>query len=558
MLERISDEKLNSLSKDAVVLIYNQLFDSFIKLSEDNKAILEQSEKQQRQLEDLQEKLTILIQRKYGRSSEKSSQIEGQLSFDLETMEVLNEAEKLVEDLDTDDDFEEEEIVVKKKKHKGKKQEDLEGLPKDIVDHTLSDEKLSELFPEGYKRLPDEIYTRYDYKPSEVKVVEHHIAVYASKGKDGKIVKADRPGKLLRNSLASPAMVAAVMQGKFVNALPLNRIANDFQVRGINISRQNLARWIIKVAELYLVKIYNAMRDEMIRSAQLIHCDETPFKVVVECKTRGPNAKCFMWVYHTSEKYKSRDIYIYEYQPSRNSEHPREFLKGYSGILVTDGFQVYHTVAGERPNELTVAGCWSHAKRKYAEIIKSLGKKSETGSAAAKAHRKIQAIYHVEHMADVKDEKAHLEHRQSSVKPLVDDYFDWVKDTIKKADAGSSLYQALNYSLNQEQFLREFLNNPLIPLDNNDAERSIRKFCVGKHSWHLVESTKGAQASAIMYSIAETARANNLQPYEYFKYVLQEFEKSECDPTREQIQNLLPWSESLPDECRSKRKTQEQ
>lgn len=149
-----------------------------------------------------------------------------------------------------------------------------------------------------------------------------------------------------------------------------------------------------------------------------------------------------------------------------------------------------------------------------------------------------------------------FDNRQQSVKPLVDAYFAWVKEILNtKVISSSDLKGALNYSVNQEKYLRVFLESPIIPMDNNDAERSIKKFCVGKHSWHIIDSKKGAKASAIMYSLAETAKANGLNPFEYFKYLLdclKEYPRNNVP--EERLKELMPWSDTLPDCCKQLKK----
>lgn len=150
-----------------------------------------------------------------------------------------------------------------------------------------------------------------------------------------------------------------------------------------------------------------------------------------------------------------------------------------------------------------------------------------------------------------------MDNRQQSVKPLVDAYFAWIKGLVNNPglDCSSKLSTALNYSLNQEQYLRTFLDNPEVPLDNNDAERSIKKFCVGKHSWHIIESKSGAKASAMMYSIAETAKANGLNPFEYFQYLMEQLkEYPRNDVPEDKLAELMSWSEALPACCKQQLK----
>ncbi len=145
-----------------------------------------------------------------------------------------------------------------------------------------------------------------------------------------------------------------------------------------------------------------------------------------------------------------------------------------------------------------------------------------------------------------------LNNRKASVRPLVDSFFVWIKSIYESGglDKSGKTYKAVQYAVNQERYLRKFLDNAIIPLDNNDAEQSIKAFCVGKHSWHIIDSKNGAEASAMLYSIAETAKANGLKPYEYFKYLLEEILRHQEDPLDKYIDDLLPWSDALPDRCR--------
>ena len=404
--------------------------------------------------------------------------------------------------------------------------------------HELSEAKLAELFPKGYSRLRDDVYTDLERVPEHFIKHVHHIAVYAGNHGEG-IVRSTRPERLLRNSILTPSLGASIICSKYVNAIPLNRLSEEYLRLGVDISRQTMANWVINLHDRYLYRIYNEMKKKLF-SAELIHCDETPFTVVND--GRGANTKSYMWVYHTYDRYGSKPVYIYEYNAHRSSKVPRDFLEGYRGVLVTDGYQVYHKIAKERPDELVVAGCWAHAKRKFAEIVKSSGKAASSDFVSAEAVSRIAAIYHVDNMCKKASDEKRLKNRIESVAPLVDAYFTWLKGIDTTAmDKSGKLYKAINYSLNQEEYLRRFLENPIIPLDNNDAERSIKKFCVGKHSWHVTATPDGATASAIMYSIVETAKANGLKPYEYVKYVLEEL------LTGTDADKLVPWAEDLPE-----------
>jgi len=338
-----------------------------------------------------------------------------------------------------------------------------------------------------------------------------------------------------------------------VNHSPYNRIEASFKCKDANIARQNMAGWMIMIYDRYLRPLRKEFQKELLKS-KLIHCDESPFKM--PDNGRGPNSKDYMWVYHTYERYGSPPIFIYDYQPTRKAENPRNFLEGYEGILVTDGYQVYHTLAKEHPDKLKVAGCWAHAKRRFAEIVKSIGPKASKGTIADKANRRIAAIYHVDNMYNESSLEERLENRKNSVKPLVDEYFAWLKalQGSPEIDQSSKTAKAINYSINQEPYLRLFLSDAIIPLDNNDAERSIRAFCIGKKNFQIIDSKQGAEASAMLYSIAETAKANGLKPYEYFRYILDQILLHLDDKPEDYISDIVPWSDKLPEGCKKTKK----
>lgn len=304
------------------------------------------------------------------------------------------------------------------KKRQGKRNEDLSGFPVEIVEHRLSPDQLDAEFPGGYYEMKPEIYKELEVIPAQYIVYEHHVYSYMSREKtdgDSKIIRAPRPEKLLNNSIRTPSLAAYVINQKYVDAMRLNRIHDEFRRNDLEISRQVLAGWMIKLADRYLSLIYNAMKKVLLGS-KLIHCDETPFTLIHDGK--GSKSKNYMWVYHSDTDYGTPPIYIYEYQPTRKTEHPRTFLQDFHGTLVTDGYQVYHTLQDERPDD-------------------------------------------------------------------------------------------------------------------------------------IIDSKNGATSSAMLYSIAETAKANKLKPYEYFKHTLNEILIHQDEPVESYINDLLPWSDKLSELCKS-------
>ena len=538
MALKYTEEQLNSLDRETLTRLF---------LSQQ-----EQLENIDHTLQLVLEQMADLKRHRFGRSSEKH-EAENQISF----MEVdgkivfFNEAEAVAAGENTQ---EEPENVSRRKpqKKQGKREEDLEGLPVVVVEHSMTDDELEDKFgKDGWKQLPDEVYRRYSFTPAKVEVEEHHVKVYAGK-KTVEIVKAEHPECLLKGSLVSPSLEAAVMNAKYVNAVPLYRQEQEFERYGLHISRQNMANWTIQCADRYLAVLYDYLHEKLY-SYHVLQADETP--VLVNKDGRPAGSKSYMWVYRTGRMYTERQIVLYEYQKTRNASHPREFLKDFNGVCVTDGYQVYHTIEGER-EDLRIAGCWSHARRRFDEAVKALPKQKQKDSRAYLALTMIQAIYREEKQLKDLPAGERKDRRQLSVKPMVEAYFTWVRENLPKVPQKSKTWEGFHYSLNQEKYLKVFLDDGEVPMDNNAAEQSIRGFCIGKKNWVMIDTIAGAKASAIIYSIAETAKANNLKPYDYFEYLLTEIPKHLVDTDRSFLDDLLPWSPSLPANCRKPDKSE--
>lgn len=283
-------------------------------------------------------------------------------------------------------------------------------------------ELIAEFGENGWYELSDEVYNRYKFTPMKIEIEEHHVGVYKSK-KDNHFKKAEHPGYLLRNSLVSPSLEAAIINAKYVNATPFYRQEQEFERYGLPIDRADMAHWTILCAERYLSILYDYLHEKMY-DFHVLQADETPVRVSKENRTEGK--KHYMWVYRTGKMYQDRQIVLYEYQPTRNASHPRKFLKGFHGVCVTDGYQVYHTIEKER-EDLKIAGCWAHARRRYDEAMKAVPKIAQKSTLAYLALKQIQAIYREENKLSEMNAKERKKHRQLTVKPLVDAYFVWVK-----------------------------------------------------------------------------------------------------------------------------------
>lgn len=280
----------------------------------------------------------------------------------------------------------------------------------------------------NWREMPVEEYKRLRYEPASWTVEKHQIHVYV--GTDGyhqdEFMRGDCPKDLLRNSILTPSLGAAIMNAKYVNAVPLYRIEQEFKRDGLNLSRQTMADWVIKCSQRYLYPVWECMKSCLLK-LPVTQADETTVEVVKDGRSAG--TKSYMWVHRSGEFYREKPIVLYEYQKTRSSEHPKEFYKNYNGVLVTDALEQYHKTARELDG-VTNANCWAHARRSFADAVKAIGKNNEQAakqSIAYQALTRIAAIYKLEGTLKDLSAENRLRQRQSSLKPLVDEYFAWAK-----------------------------------------------------------------------------------------------------------------------------------
>lgn len=546
MAFKYTEEQLNKLDKGLLVQLFLGLQDQMEGLTRQTQALNDK-------MQLMMEQLVLSKKSRFGRSSEKMAG-PGQIRFMEVDGEIVffNEAEAVC-DLDAPEPDSLEPQQPKKKKQAGKREADLAGLPVRRIDHYLSEKELAAEFGEkGWKQLPDAISRSYRFVPAKVEVEEHHVGVYSSKT-DDRMVKAPHPKKLLPGSLVSPSLAAAVLNGKYVNAVPLYRLEKEFERYGLAITRQNMANWVIRLGESCFGPLYDYLHTLLYRYP-VIQADETP--VLVNKDGRPAGSKSWMWVYRSGCLYQKEQVILYEYQKTRNASHPRKFLKDYNGICVTDGYQVYHTLEKEK-EDLKIAGCWVHCRRKFEEALEVIPKELRKQSVLDLLMNQIRAIYREEGKLSGFSADERVEKRQLVVKPLVDAFFAYVKQNSGRVPKSGKAREAFTYALNQEPYLRVFLENGDVPMDNNASERAIRGFCIGKKNWEMIDTVHGASASAIIYSISETAKANGLKPYEYFEYLLTEIPKHQDESSTDFLADLLPWSEKLPEYIRKPKKASE-
>jgi len=354
------------------------------------------------------------------------------------------------------------------------------------------------------------------------------------------VVAAPKPERAFVGSIASPSVVAHIIEEKYVMGVPLYRQEKQWARRGVNLSRQNMANWVIHAADNWFEPIYNRMK-ECLLEENIIHADETGLQVLQEPGKKA-ESKSYMWLYR-SGRYGPGAV-LYEYQPSRAAEHPIRFLSGFSGYLISDGYAAY----GRLP-DVTNAGCWAHARRKSDEAIKAAGGKGKNPK-AKEGLNFCGKLYGIEkELADVLPEKRH-EERLLHSKPVLEAFLVWLKETKEISLPQSHLGKAIDYCLKQWESLNTFLSDGHLEIDNNRAERSIRPFVMARKNFMFCNTPKGAKSSAITFSLIESAKENGLNPYEYLKHLLEELPNA----STKEMDKFLPWSKCIPEHVKTPKK----
>lgn len=514
-------------------------------LQNQNKLLIQQIEELTAKLNWYEEQFRLNQQRRFGKSSEKT---------DPDQLSIFNEAEKESRDERCEPTIEE--ITYKRRKKKGPNKKSFEDLPVETIEYSLSEgERICPTCNSHLHEMSKEIRRELKVIPAQVVVVEHVRNIYACRNCEKEnistpIITAKMPNPVLKGSFVSPSLMAYTMHRKYSEAVPLYRQEQQFKNFGIDLSRQNLANWVIHGANTWLKHLYDRMHDYLLKEP-ILHADESVFQVLDE-DGKKPTSKSYMWLYATGMY--SNPIFLYEYQPSRAKKHPKEFLKGFNGFLQTDGYPGYNAV-----EDVTLVGCFAHAKRGFTDTLKALPKDATTSRTNAEEGLgfcdklfKLEKEYRKEKLSPEETYKKRLE----KTKPILQDFLSWLKTKEKQVLPKTSLGKAINYCLNQWDKLTAFMLDGRLEISNNRAERAIKPFVIGRKNFLFSKSPKGAQASAITYSIIETAKANNLNPFYYLTYLFEKLPNIDLENINE-LDQLLPWSDSIPENCKVPNKEQD-
>jgi len=485
---------------------------------------------------------------RFGPSSEQTAPFE-QMSF-------FNEAESEASAFVVIEPDLAEAKIVRKGKQKGHKEKITKPLPTETIEYRLSAEEMScPKCGQPLHEMKKEIRKELKVIPAQVVVTEHVRYVYACRNCEKNeittpILSAPMPNPAIKNSLASPSMLAHIMSRKYVEAIPLYRQEQQFKRFGINLSRQTLANWVIKASSSWLAPLYEEMHKELL-TKDILHADETVLEVLCELG-REASTQSYMWLYRTGRE--DTPIILYEYTQGRSGDYAKKFLKGFHGYLHTDGYAGYHKLTEQKEPEegkVTLIGCWSHARRKYDEALKSLGGKES--AAAVTIHQGLNycnKLFKIEEEISTRSPDARLKHRMEQAKPLLAEYFAWVEKNQPMVLPKSKLGEAIGYSLRQRKHLEHYLLDGRLEISNNRAERSIKPFVIGRKNWLFSNTPKGADASAVIYSLIETAKENDLNPFPYLQYLFEQLPNVDMQ-NPEILKKYLPWSAELPLSCRN-------
>ncbi len=489
-------------------------------LATENQLLKQEVDQKDQRIKLLEEMLRLQRHKQYGASSEKDTGGQGQL---------FNEAEDEGLAAGSDDSAE---ITVPAHTRKKKKRVSIAAeLPREEIVHDLPDsEKICPHDGTELKYIGDETSEQLDIEPAKIKALRHRRKKYACPCYEQHLITATKPAQPIEKSIASPGLLAYITVSKYCDALPLYRQINIFKRIGVDLDRTTLANWMIKMGSL-VQPLINQLQ-EVCADQSVLYMDETPLQVLNE-PSKAAQSQSYMWLMTTTQA--SVPVVLYHYSASRSGDIPKSLLEHFSGVLMVDGYEGYNPVC--QHNQLTRLGCWAHARRKFVEAQRQQprGKSGKADLALAF----IQKLYAVEKACQEKPSDERFEIRQQKAKPVIEKLRQWLEKALQTTPPKTTLGKAVQYLNNQWPRLVAYVDDGSWPIDNNRAENSIRPFVIGRKNWLFANSQAGAYASANLYSLIETAKVNDLEPYAYLKKAFTLLPQAE---TLEDVDALLPWN----------------
>lgn len=488
-------------------------------------------QQQQDYIVKLEEYLRLSRHRHHGASSEKSP----------DQAELFNEAEaEAVTPGDADDtaDVATGATSTTPRKARGTRKPLPVELPRIEFIHDLCEQDKTCACGCQKDLIGEDVSEQLDIVPARIQVIRHIRRTYACRGCESAPQTAMLPPQPIPKSNASPGLLAHIAVAKYQDALPLYRQEGILARSGIDLPRQTLARWMIQAAAL-LAPLLTRLREHL-HAQSVLHYDETVIQVLKE-PDKSAQSQSYMWVGAGGDP--GQRVRLFDYARGRSKQVANALLEGYDGHLMTDGYAGYIDV--QQRSGITALGCWAHVRRKFIEAQRAQPKKKAmvTGKAEMVLNY-INKLYAIERDATLltHEERGHL--RQQRAAPILQELRTWLDKTIVHVLPGGKLGEALHYLDKQWPKLIVYVEAGHLPIDNNAAENAIRPFVIGRKNWLFADTPSGAGASAALYSVIETAKANDIEPYTYLKTL---FTKLPAATTPEQVDALLPWQVSLTD-----------
>lgn len=431
------------------------------------------------------------------------------------------------------------------KKRIGKREEDLAKLPQN-VEFRLDMEDLDQKYGKGNWRIAYwHNHRTVEINPQKAYVLNSYSPVI-SVGLEHELKTIQNPDVLLKNSIASASLTAEILYQKFFLSLPVYRQALAFENFGLAISRQTMNNWVIRFSFDLFGPIYDYLQGLMLE-IPYHQCDETTLRVINDGRAAG--SKSYMWVHITSELLESHPIVLFCYELTRGTDHLRKFYEDFKGYITCDAYCSYQVIGKENQDVILVCGCMMHMRRRYAQSLALIDKSKMSDAEMqdlpeTRALVLIGRIYDADEALKSLSAEERLAQRKAVVSPLVDAYFEFV-DGIDTSNPfiSNCLKDAVNYSKNQKEYLCRFLTDGNIPIDNGATERHIRPYTIGRNNFLFCNTIDGAEATAIMYTMVETAKANKANVYYYLKYILERMPSHMEETDTSFLKAMVPWSE---------------
>ena len=520
---------LSSAELQALLAEKDRLIAEHERVIADNQRCLKEKDRHLKEKDKLvkllEEELRLAKQRRFGSSSEKLP-FQGDFFDEAELEQALSDVEQqLVEAGEP----------PRKKAPRKKRTGFSDKLPRIRVDLLLDDAEKAGASRTFFTKVKEEL----DIVPAKTQLIEYwqEKAVFDDENGEQRIAAAPRQPHPLGKCIASVQLLAYILVAKYADALPLYRLEKILARYGGNISRTAMANWIIRLDDVFRPLI-NLLQEHQ-RGGDYLQADETRIQVL---KEDGKVATSDKWMWLIRGGPPDRPVVLFHYDASRSEEVPSRLLDGFEGVLQADGYAGYNKVC--RENAITRIGCWDHARRKFVEASKAAPakKKDQKVSKADVAIGKIRKLYAIEDRIKNLKPEHKAEQRQTLAQPVLDDLKNWLQTHASRVPKDSLTYKAIQYTLNQWDHLIGYLNDGKLRISNALAENAIRPFAVGRRNWLFADTSRGARASATVYSLIETAKANGLEPYDYFRHVLKHIAAAD---TVEKIEALLPWNAAL-------------